>query len=216
MPFSVRSRPALVLCGVLLPVIAACGPSPAPPSAAPPPPPAASASAAASGSTSASTAEPPAAPPNKGETAGVDYGAPPNARCIDRERISTPAAARKPAERKAERFALAKKVLEGGALFVEIDGRKAGVVVPPRYGVKRLVLVIGHNLPQPIPDLAVDAGGFSGELLFNRTRRFSVRVPWDAVYGLAGEDGRATRWIEDVPADVLCEEDEPLDVEVEE
>lgn len=214
MQFSVRARQALVLCGVLLPVIAACGPSPAPPPAAPPP--ATSASAAASSSTSAATAEPPAAPPNKGETAGVDYGAPPKARCIDRERIATPAAARKPAERKAERFALANKVLQGGALFVEIDGRKAGVVVPPRYGVKRLVLVIGHNLPQPIPDLAVDAEGFSGELLFNRTRRFAVRVPWDAVYGLASEDGRATRWIEDVPADVLCEEDEPLDLEVDE
>lgn len=93
---------------------------------------------------------------------------------------------RSAAERKAKRYEIAQEVLADGPLYVELDARKPGVVVPPGYDkAGRLVLVIGHDLPPP------------------------VRVPWDAVYGFQDKGDDLWRWIEDIPADVRCPESEP-------
>lgn len=200
-------RRLLVLPGALLVGAAGCGPPPEPAS-----PPAAASSAAVA------PAAPPAAPAAQGGAAKVDYGSPPRARCIPRadlpRQTSTPAID----ARRAQKHEWARKGLEAGALFVELDGRREGVVLPPGYEqAGRLVLVVGYDLPQPIPDLVVDEAGVSGQLLF-KMKPFSVRVPWDAVYGLMSEDKALSRWVDDVPGDVLCpeapaEEDLPLDID---
>ena len=199
--FFAPSRLALACC---LAALTACGPSPEP--AAPPAlaAPAATSSASAAPSTSASAA------PSQKAAAGVDYGTPPT-RCIQRSRLPRPSGLGT-AERSAKRFEVAGKALEAGALFIELDARKPGVVVPPGYQIGRLVLSVGYAMPQPIPDLVVNAEGVTGQLLF-KGHRFAVRLPWEAVYGFQSPTGDLWRWAEDVPPDVICpeEEEEPID-----
>lgn len=211
MPFTPGTRRLLMRCGVLL-LHTACGPAPAPePPPAPAPPPAPTASPTPTASTAAPAPGDGTPSKPKEDVAAVDYGSPPKAPCIDRDRVPPPPAPRAAPDRKTQKHAKAREILESGAMFVELDPRKAGVVVPPRYDTTgRLVLVVGYHLPQPIPDLAVDAEGISGQLLF-KMNRFSVRIPWDAVFGLANEQSKVVRWIEDIPEDVLCPDDEPID-----
>lgn len=209
MPPSSMARRLLVPGGALLAFLAGCGPSPSP--APPPPPPAATATAVASAAataTAVASAAPSTAPEptsKKVEAEAIDYGSAPKPRCIARANIPPPpAASRSLAERRTQKHELAKKILASGALYLELDARKPGVVVPPGYQqAGRLVLIVGYDLPQPIPDLAVDAAGVSGQLLF-KMKRFSVQLPWDAVYGLMNQDDDLSRWSEDVPADVIC------------
>ncbi len=199
--FFAPSRLALA-CG--LAALTACGPSPEP--AAPPAPAAPTATTVASAAPSTNAS----ATASQNAVAGVDYGTPPT-RCIQRSRISAPSG-RGPAERSAKRFEVARKVLEASALFIELDARKPGVVVPPGYQIGRLVLSVGYDMPQPIPDLVVNAEGVTGQLLF-KGHRFAVRLPWEAVYGFQSPTGDLWRWAEDVPPDVICpeeEEDEPI------
>lgn len=204
------SRRLLLPGGALLAALSGCGPSPSPspttppaPTVAPAAPPAPTVVAPAASSAT------PAPPPQKQEVAQIDYGSPPKAPCIQREAAPRPLAPRSPVQRQAQRHALAGEILQSGALYVELDARKPGVVVPPGYEkAGRLVLVVGHALPQPIPDLAVDADGVSGQLQF-KGHRFPVRVPWSAVYGLMNRDEDVSRWLEDVPDDVLCPESKP-------
>jgi len=206
MPPSSMARRLLVPGGALLASLAGCGPSPSP--APPPPPPDVAAASATASATAVATAAPSSAPEptsKKVEAEAIDYGSAPRARCIARANIPPPpAAARSLAERRTQKHELAKKILASGALYLELDARKPGVVVPPGYQqAGRVVLIVGYDLPQPIPDLAVDAAGVSGQLLF-KMKRFSVHIPWDAVYGLMNQDDDLSRWLEDVPADVIC------------
>ena len=201
MPSLLDPSRLVLACG--LAALTACGPSPEP--VAPPAPavPTATPVASAAPSTRASAA------PSQKAAADVDDGTPPT-RCIQRGRIPAPSG-RGPAERSARRFEVARKVLETGALFIELDARKPGVIVPPGYQIGRLVLSVGYDMPQPIPDLVVNAEGVTGQLLF-KGHRFAVRLPWEAVYGFQSPNGDLHRWAEDVPADVICpeEEDEPI------
>lgn len=212
MPSTVASRRILRLSTALLVALAGCGPA-----AAPLPPPTPTLEPATTASASATTTvvepsaskkeEPPA--PQKEEAAAVDYGSPPKAPCIRRDAIPPSKAALSAGERKAKRFEIATKIVKAGPLYVELDPRKPGVVVPPAYSkVGRLVLVVGYDLPQPIPDLVVNADGVSGRLLF-KGNTFSTRVPWEAVYGLMNEADELWRWSEDVPADAICPASEP-------
>lgn len=197
------ARRLLVPAVALLAALSGCSPSPSPSPATPPAPTVAPVVAPAASSAT------PAPPPQKQEIAQIDYGSPPKAPCIQRAAAPRPPVPRSPVQRQAQRHALAGEILQSGALYVELDARKPGVVVPPGYEkVGRLVLVVGHALPQPIPDLVVDADGVSGQLLF-KGQRFPVRVPWSAVYGLMNRDEDVSRWLEDVPDDVLCPETRP-------
>jgi hypothetical protein len=73
-------------------------------------------------------------------------------------------------------------------------------VPQPFRAQAELVLQFGYQLRVPIPDLEVDEEGITGTLSFAR-RPFWCRVPWSAVYAIAGEDGRGFRWAEDMPRD---------------
>ena len=84
---------------------------------------------------------------------------------------------------------VARYLLSQGSLFVHLDPRMDGVVVPKWYRAEpQLVLQIGFDMPVPIPDLQVDSEGIYGTLSFNRSP-FTCNVQWDAVFALAGDDG---------------------------
>jgi len=96
-------------------------------------------------------------------------------------------------------------LLEGPSLFVHLDPRQEGVVVPKWFTKQpQLVLQIGLNMAIPIPDLRVEEEGISCTLSFNRSP-FWCLLPWDAIYALVGEDGRGMVWPEDVPPEVALQ-----------
>ena len=97
---------------------------------------------------------------------------------------------------------VADALLAGVTILVHLDARRDGVVVPERLRTgPQLVLRIGYGLVPPIPDLKVDDEGIGCTLSFNRAP-FWCFLPWTAVYGLVGEDGRAMFWPEDVPLEL--------------
>lgn len=96
-------------------------------------------------------------------------------------------------------------LLEGSSLFVHLDPRRPGVLVPKGFtGQHQLVLQVGLNMAIPIPDLKVDDIGVSCTLSFNRSP-FWCRLPWTAIYALVGEDGRGMVWPDDVPQEVASQ-----------
>src|SRR5262245_3102832 len=96
-------------------------------------------------------------------------------------------------------------LLQGPSLFIHLDPRRAGVVVPKWLtGQPQLVLQVGLNMAIQIPDLTVDDDGVSCTLSFNRSP-FWCKLPWSAVYALVGEDGRGMIWPNDVPPEVAAQ-----------
>ena len=99
----------------------------------------------------------------------------------------------------------ARYLLAQGSLFVHLDPRMDGVEVPDWYRSEpQLVLQIGFDMPVPIPDLQVDAEGIYGTLSFNRSP-FTCQVLWDAVFALAGDDGRGMVWPDSMPEEISQE-----------
>ncbi|MCA9604628.1 MAG: hypothetical protein KC619_03475 [Myxococcales bacterium] len=93
-------------------------------------------------------------------------------------------------------------LLERGSLFVHLDPRVEGVVVPDYLRSQpQLVLQVGLGLAVPIPDLEVDDEGVFGTLSFNRSP-FYCRVPWASVFGLVGDDGMGLVWQEELPTEL--------------
>lgn len=96
-------------------------------------------------------------------------------------------------------------LLEASSVYVHLDPRAAGVMVPAWFKKQpQLVLQVGLNMPVPIPDLDVGEEALSCTLSFNRRPEY-CRIPWSAVYGLVGEDGRGMIWPEDVPPEVAAQ-----------
>lgn len=96
-------------------------------------------------------------------------------------------------------------LLEEGSVFIYLDPRHEGVVVPAHLrGRPQLVLQIGLNLPVPIRDLSVNEDGVFATLSFDRTP-FSCIIPWAAVHGLAGDDAMAFLWRDDLPRELRAE-----------
>ena len=79
-------------------------------------------------------------------------------------------------------------LLERTSVFVYLDPRREGVVIPMGFkNQHKLVLQVGLNMPVPIRDLKFDDQGMSCTLSFNRTPFFCI-VPWTSVFALTGED----------------------------
>jgi stringent starvation protein B len=100
---------------------------------------------------------------------------------------------------------VARALLLSGSMFIHLDPRVEGVMVPK--WLKRqpqLVLQIGLDMAIPIPDLRVDEHGVYGTLSFNRSP-FTCLVPWEAIFAVAGEDGRGMVWPESMPAEITAE-----------
>lgn len=88
------------------------------------------------------------------------------------------------------------------SVYVHLDPRGDDVAVPPWFkNQPQLVLQIGLNMAVPIPDLDVGRDSISCTLSFNRRPEF-CRIPWTAIYGLVGEDGRGMIWPDSVPPEV--------------
>src|SRR5689334_5193758 len=100
---------------------------------------------------------------------------------------------------------VARALLLKGTMFLHLDPRIEGVVVPP--WLKRqpqLVLQVGLDMAVPIPDLRVDEYGVFGTLTFNRTA-FTCSVPWEALFALGGDDGRGMVWPDSMPKEIADE-----------
>lgn len=90
-------------------------------------------------------------------------------------------------------------------MFVHLDPRVAAVEVPKWLRRQpQLVLQVGLDMAVPIPDLRVDERGIYGTLSFSRSP-FTCLVPWDAVFAVAGEDGRGMVWPESMPQEIRAE-----------
>ena len=106
-----------------------------------------------------------------------------------------------------EKREVARMLMVKGSMFVHLDPRVQGVIVPDWLRRQpQLVLQVGLDLPVPIPDLEVDEDGVFATLSFNRSA-FSCRVPWDAVFALVGDDGNGMVWPEWLPVEIAHEVD---------
>lgn len=96
-------------------------------------------------------------------------------------------------------------LLQGPSVFVHLDPRKKGVVVPANFRKQpQLLLQIGLNMAVSIPDLRVEDEGISCTLSFNRSPFWCV-LPWSAIYALVSEDGPGMVWPDDVPPEVAAQ-----------
>jgi stringent starvation protein B len=99
--------------------------------------------------------------------------------------------------------AVALELLERTSVFIHLDPRRPGVIVPQNFLKQpQLVLQIGLNMAIPIVDLDVGDEGISCTLSFNKRPCFCY-LPWDAIYALIGEGGGGMVWPEDVPPEVV-------------
>jgi stringent starvation protein B len=96
-------------------------------------------------------------------------------------------------------------LLESSSVFVHLDPRRDGVVVPKGFTRQpQLVLQIGLNMAVPIRDLDVGDDGITCTLSFSRTP-FWCSLPWTAIFALVSEDGRGGIWPEDVPSELATQ-----------
>ena len=96
-------------------------------------------------------------------------------------------------------------LLEGESVFIHLDPRRSGVLVPKQFAKQtQLVLQVGLKLAIRIPDLHIDEEGISCTLSFNRAP-FWCRMPWGSIYALVGPDGRGMLWPDDVPPEVAAQ-----------
>lgn len=96
-------------------------------------------------------------------------------------------------------------LLQGPWVFVHLDPRREGVMVPNWFkNQAQLVLQLGLNMAIPIPDLELGDEAITCTLSFSRQRHF-CRLPWSSIYALLGDDGRGMVWPEDVPPEVAAQ-----------
>lgn len=102
--------------------------------------------------------------------------------------------------------AVALDLLERTSVFVHLDPRRPGVIVPQGFLKQpQLVLQIGLNMAISIPDLNVGDEGISCTLSFNKRPHF-CSLPWSSIYALIGEQGGGMVWPEDVPPEVVSQQ----------
>lgn len=90
------------------------------------------------------------------------------------------------------------------SVYVHLDPRGVDVRVPAWFKKQpQLVLQVGLNMAVAIPDLDVGEEALSCTLSFNRRPEYCV-IPWTAIYGLVGDDGRGMVWPDSVPPEVAA------------
>jgi hypothetical protein len=98
------------------------------------------------------------------------------------------------------------RMLSGGAqVEILLDARHRNVCVPKHLQHDtQLVLLLGYDMPIPIPDLTLSEQGIGATLSFNRAP-FWCYLPWDAIFG-ARVRGDAERvvWAPPIPDNVVC------------
>jgi stringent starvation protein B len=92
------------------------------------------------------------------------------------------------------------------SVYIHLDPRRPGVQVPKWFtNQPQLTLQVGLNMPIPIRDLEVGDEGISCTLSFQRSP-FWCRMPWHAVWAIVGESQRGMVWPEDVPPEVVAQQ----------
>jgi stringent starvation protein B len=91
------------------------------------------------------------------------------------------------------------------SVYIHLDSRRPGVIVPATLKQPQLVLQLGMNLPKPIRDLIIDDKGFSATLGFGSTSS-AVFIPWSAVYLIVGDSGIGCQYPKDVPPEALVKQ----------
>jgi len=100
---------------------------------------------------------------------------------------------------------VARALLLRGSVFVHLDPRHDGVMVPEWLRAQaQVVLQIGLDMPIAITDLRVDDAGVFGTLSFQRAP-YTCTVPWAAVFALVGDDGKGMVWPDDLPPEIAAE-----------
>lgn len=100
---------------------------------------------------------------------------------------------------------VARALLLRGSVFIHLDPRRSGVLVPARLRSQaQVVLQVGLDMPVPIPDLRIDQEGVFGTLSFKGVP-FACFVPWGAVFALVGEDAKGMVWHADMPLEIAAE-----------
>jgi stringent starvation protein B len=95
-------------------------------------------------------------------------------------------------------------VQTAASVFIHLDPRPADVNVPSWFKSQpELVLQVGLSLVPAIVDLDIGQDALSATLSFNRRPEF-CRIPWSAIWGLVGDDGRGMIWPESVPPEVAA------------
>lgn len=90
------------------------------------------------------------------------------------------------------------------SVYIHLDPRSEAVKVPVWFKKQpQLVLQVGLNMTVAIPDLDVGDEGISCTLSFNRRPEY-CSIPWSAIFGLVGEDGRGMIWPDSVPSEVAA------------
>jgi len=96
-------------------------------------------------------------------------------------------------------------LLEESSLFIYLDPRRTGVIVPPRFHKQpELILQVGLNMAVPIRDLEVNEDGITCTLSFSRSP-FWCCLPWTAIYALMDEKQHGMIWPDDVPPEIMTD-----------
>jgi stringent starvation protein B len=92
--------------------------------------------------------------------------------------------------------------LEKGMTMIHLDARRPGVLVPEKFkGDHQLMLNLSYRFDPP--DLAVSDWGVRQTLSFGGSR-FTVAIPWSAVYAVASMVTREVfMFPEDMPEEVV-------------
>lgn len=111
-------------------------------------------------------------------------------------------------QRNAEKLSVFRFIvsrIDQPSVFVHIDPRSPGVIVPDRLKLQpQVVLQVGFDMPVPIPDLHADVEAIVATLSFKGVP-FTCKVPWSAVFALVGEDAKGQVWQEEMPAVIRAE-----------
>ena len=102
-------------------------------------------------------------------------------------------------EQRDEKKQVLSEALDGApTVFLHLDARREGVKVPENHRTNpQLILRVGYMLTPPI-NLDLGDEAVTCTLSFNRAPFFCV-IPWDAIYAVVGDDGRAAVWPDDIP-----------------
>ncbi len=88
-------------------------------------------------------------------------------------------------------------------VMLHLDARREGVKVPDVHRSNyALALRVGYMLSPPI-NLSCGDEFVTCTLSFNRTP-FYCELPWDAIYAIACDDGRAAVWPDDIPPEAAA------------
>jgi len=102
-----------------------------------------------------------------------------------------------------EKQIVIKDLLSKDNVFIHLDPRKEGVVVPLWLSKQpHLVLEIGYDMMIQIPDLEVGEGGITATLSFDRSP-FTCFVPYTSIFAAHNSgDTRIILWKNGVPVEM--------------